>query len=126
MWRYAGVLCLLAVAGASPLSAAPLTEVTFGTNWIAQAEHGGYYQALADGTHRGQMLVEPTLVVLERTANHFNWHLWNVIGNPLPQLNNRNKRAIRVGQAFNITPEEKISRCLPLQKIFSLELRKNW
>ncbi|UVF19143.1 ABC transporter substrate-binding protein [Microvirga terrae] len=29
----------------------PLTEVTFGTNWIAQGEHGGYYQALADGTY---------------------------------------------------------------------------
>ncbi|MBF9234721.1 ABC transporter substrate-binding protein [Microvirga sp. BT350] len=29
----------------------PLTEVTFGTNWIAQAEHGGYYQAVADGTY---------------------------------------------------------------------------
>ncbi|HEY8383740.1 MAG TPA: ABC transporter substrate-binding protein [Microvirga sp.] len=27
-----------------------LTEVKFGTNWVAQAEHGGYYQALADGT----------------------------------------------------------------------------
>ena len=24
--------------------------VTFGTNWLAQAEHGGYYQAVADGT----------------------------------------------------------------------------
>jgi len=22
----------------------------FGTNWVAQAEHGGFYQALADGT----------------------------------------------------------------------------
>jgi NitT/TauT family transport system substrate-binding protein len=28
-----------------------LTEVRFGTNWAAQAEHGGYYQALADGTY---------------------------------------------------------------------------
>jgi NitT/TauT family transport system substrate-binding protein len=28
-----------------------LTEVTFGTNWLAQGEHGGYYQALADGTY---------------------------------------------------------------------------
>jgi len=28
-----------------------LTEVTFGTNWVAQAEHGGYYQAVADGTY---------------------------------------------------------------------------
>ena len=27
-----------------------LTEVRYGTNWIAQAEHGGYYQAVADGT----------------------------------------------------------------------------
>jgi NitT/TauT family transport system substrate-binding protein len=25
--------------------------VTFGTNWLAQAEHGGYYQAVADGTY---------------------------------------------------------------------------
>lgn len=28
-----------------------LREVTFGTNWLAQGEHGGYYQALADGTY---------------------------------------------------------------------------
>jgi NitT/TauT family transport system substrate-binding protein len=27
-------------------------KVTFGTNWVAQAEHGGFYQALADGTYR--------------------------------------------------------------------------
>lgn len=27
------------------------TKVRFGTNWIAEAEHGGYYQALADGTY---------------------------------------------------------------------------
>ncbi len=26
-------------------------KVTFGTNWLAQAEHGGYYQAVADGTY---------------------------------------------------------------------------
>lgn len=25
--------------------------VTFGTNWVAQAEHGGFYQAVADGTY---------------------------------------------------------------------------
>jgi NitT/TauT family transport system substrate-binding protein len=28
------------------------TKVTLGTNWKAQAEHGGFYQALADGTYR--------------------------------------------------------------------------
>jgi NitT/TauT family transport system substrate-binding protein len=26
--------------------------VSFGTNWVAEAEHGGFYQALADGTYR--------------------------------------------------------------------------
>ncbi|WP_434287726.1 ABC transporter substrate-binding protein [Celeribacter sp. SCSIO 80788] len=31
--------------------AADLTPVSFGTNWLAQAEHGGYYQAVADGTY---------------------------------------------------------------------------
>jgi NitT/TauT family transport system substrate-binding protein len=28
-----------------------LDKVTFGTNWFAEAEHGGYYQAVADGTY---------------------------------------------------------------------------
>ncbi|MDQ0510414.1 ABC transporter substrate-binding protein [Ancylobacter amanitiformis] len=26
-------------------------KVTFGTNWVAQAEHGGFYQAVVDGTY---------------------------------------------------------------------------
>ena len=29
----------------------PLEKVTFGTNWVAQGEHGGFYQAVADGTY---------------------------------------------------------------------------
>jgi NitT/TauT family transport system substrate-binding protein len=29
-----------------------LDKVSFATNWIAEAEHGGFYQALADGTYR--------------------------------------------------------------------------
>lgn len=33
--------------------AAPtLDKVSFGTNWVAEAEHGGFFQALADGTYR--------------------------------------------------------------------------
>ena len=28
-----------------------LTPVVFGTNWLAQAEHGGFYQSVADGTY---------------------------------------------------------------------------
>ncbi|RAI44009.1 ABC transporter substrate-binding protein [Rhodoplanes roseus] len=38
---------------AAPPGGAPaLDKVAFGTNWVAQAEHGGFYQALADGTYR--------------------------------------------------------------------------
>jgi NitT/TauT family transport system substrate-binding protein len=43
--RLAAALCLIA----SPALAAD--KVSFGTNWLAEAEHGGYYQALADGTY---------------------------------------------------------------------------
>ena len=31
---------------------ADLDKVSFGTNWVAQAEHGGFYQAVADGTYK--------------------------------------------------------------------------
>ena len=41
----------LALLAAAPLAAQDLTEVTFGTNWVAQAEHGGFYQSVADGTY---------------------------------------------------------------------------
>lgn len=44
--------CLTAIVA---LTAAPAlaenAKVTFGTNWLAQAEHGGFYQAVADGTY---------------------------------------------------------------------------
>lgn len=35
---------------ASPLAAQDLDPVRFGTNWMAQGGHGGWYQAAADGT----------------------------------------------------------------------------
>ncbi len=28
-----------------------LEKISFGTNWVAQGEHGGFYQAVADGTY---------------------------------------------------------------------------
>jgi NitT/TauT family transport system substrate-binding protein len=43
---------IAAWAAATPASAQALDKVTFGTNWVAEAEHGGFYQALADGTYR--------------------------------------------------------------------------
>lgn len=47
---------ILAAAAAALLAAsAPahaLDKVTFATNWLPEAEHGGHYQALADGTYK--------------------------------------------------------------------------
>src|SRR5476651_791719 len=52
-------LCALAVAALlagmlalPPALAQQLDKVRFGTNWVAEAEHGGFYQALADGTYK--------------------------------------------------------------------------
>lgn len=42
-----GAILALGAAGAATAE----TKVTFGTNWLAQAEHGGFYQAAADGTY---------------------------------------------------------------------------
>jgi NitT/TauT family transport system substrate-binding protein len=36
---------------AAPASAQALDKVRFATNWVAEGEHGGFYQALADGTY---------------------------------------------------------------------------
>jgi NitT/TauT family transport system substrate-binding protein len=38
-------------AFAAANGAAALDKVSFGTNWLAEAEHGGFYQAVADGTY---------------------------------------------------------------------------
>ena len=44
----ASTLALLA----APAHAQTLDKVSFGTNWVAEAEHGGFYQAVADGTYK--------------------------------------------------------------------------
>jgi NitT/TauT family transport system substrate-binding protein len=53
--RLTRLLAVIALANApAMLSAAAqvLDKVSFGTNWVAEAEHGGFYQAVADGTYR--------------------------------------------------------------------------
>lgn len=45
------VVATLAGTLLSAPPAAAQDKVTFATNWLAQAEHGGHYQALADGTY---------------------------------------------------------------------------
>jgi len=46
------LLLSLAFVALSAGSALALDKVTFQTNWRAEAEHGGFYQALADGTYK--------------------------------------------------------------------------
>jgi NitT/TauT family transport system substrate-binding protein len=50
---------LLATPFAALFAVAPATaqdgkldKVSFGTNWVAEGEHGGFFQAVADGTYR--------------------------------------------------------------------------
>jgi len=49
-------LSLVVTAGmaSSATAQAPdkLDKVSFGTNWVAEAEHGGFFQAVADGTYK--------------------------------------------------------------------------
>ena len=47
-----GIALITLAASAAGVSAQTLDKVRFGTNWVAEAEHGGFYQALADGTYR--------------------------------------------------------------------------
>jgi NitT/TauT family transport system substrate-binding protein len=50
MSRYGAIALALGMVSMAG-SAQALDQVTFGTNWKAQAEHGGYYQAVADGIY---------------------------------------------------------------------------
>jgi NitT/TauT family transport system substrate-binding protein len=49
---------LVAILTALVMSLSPgraqttLDKVSFGTNWVAEAEHGGFFQAVADGTYQ--------------------------------------------------------------------------
>src|SRR6476659_8826395 len=41
------------VTAVSPAGAqTALDKVSFGTNWVAEAEHGGFFQAVVDGTYK--------------------------------------------------------------------------
>ncbi|HEV7613706.1 MAG TPA: ABC transporter substrate-binding protein [Steroidobacteraceae bacterium] len=44
------VAAVIAISSAGAQTA--LDKVSFGTNWVAEAEHGGFFQAVADGTYK--------------------------------------------------------------------------
>jgi len=62
-------LGLAAIVLATALPALAADKVTFGTDWRAQAEHGGFYQALADGLYAANGL-EVTLRQGGPQVNH--------------------------------------------------------
>ena len=43
---------LLAISGPAAAQTPAPTKLVFGSNWYAQAEHGGFYQALAEGIYK--------------------------------------------------------------------------
>jgi NitT/TauT family transport system substrate-binding protein len=47
----AGLMVVLA-ATSSAAAQTTLDKVSFGTNWVPEGEHGGFFQALADGTYK--------------------------------------------------------------------------
>ncbi|HVO87196.1 MAG TPA: ABC transporter substrate-binding protein [Casimicrobiaceae bacterium] len=52
MPRFLARLLVLLLFAGSAHAQPKLDRIVFGTNWLAEAEHGGYYQALAEGTYR--------------------------------------------------------------------------
>jgi NitT/TauT family transport system substrate-binding protein len=44
------VAAVMAISSAGAQTA--LDKVSFGTNWVAEAEHGGFFQAVVDGTYK--------------------------------------------------------------------------
>src|SRR5471030_1088642 len=49
---FAVAMALLAATAAHAAPPAPLTKIRFVTDWKAQAEHGGFYEALAEGLYK--------------------------------------------------------------------------
>src|SRR6201988_2353479 len=98
-------------AFAAPAYAQQLDKVSFGTNWVAEAEHGGFYQAVADRTYRkygldvtivpGGPQVNNPLVLLSGKIDFF------MRANPLQSLSAvaENIPTILVAAAFQKEPQ---------------------
>jgi NitT/TauT family transport system substrate-binding protein len=51
MTQFRQIVTAAALLAMTALPALANDKVSYGTNWLAQAEHGGFYQAVADGTY---------------------------------------------------------------------------
>jgi NitT/TauT family transport system substrate-binding protein len=50
------VICAVLMLGLAPFAAHAQQKVVFYTNWYAEAEHGGFYQAVAEGIYKSNGL----------------------------------------------------------------------
>ena len=75
-----------------------LDKVTFGTNWKAQAEHGGFYQAVADGTYEKYGL--DVTIRPGRAAGEPHPARW-------PPARSTSTWAATCSSQFNFTPEQR-------------------
>ena len=71
----ARVLTLAAAMVCGAAQAQPLDKVSFATNWVAQAEHGGFYQALVDGTYKKHGL-DVTIMPGGPNVNNYEIQVW--------------------------------------------------
>ncbi len=67
--RKLGVIVAIVTSGLMTTGALALDAVSFGTDWLAQGEHGGFYQAVADGTY-AEYGLEVTIVQGGPQANN--------------------------------------------------------
>lgn len=51
MFHHTSKIAALIAAISLAVPAVAADKITFGTNWVAEAEHGGFYQAVVDGTY---------------------------------------------------------------------------
>jgi NitT/TauT family transport system substrate-binding protein len=68
-WRVCVFVVLAVTLAAGGVRAQNPNKVSFATNWLAEAEHGGFYQALADGTYRKYGL-DVTIIPGGPNVNH--------------------------------------------------------
>ena len=128
LWIAAALLANASIA--IPVEAQPLDKVRFGTNWVAEAEHGGFYQAVADGTYAKYGL-EVTIVPGGPNANSrillpvgkLDFYMsantlqsFDAVANNIP--------TVTVAASFQKDPQVLIARRAVAQKLEATEDRK--
>ena len=126
----AALLVLAAACRARSPRRQTLDKVSFGTNWVAEAEHGGFFQAVADGTYKkygldvtivpggpnenNRMLLIAGKIDFFMTANTL--QSFDAVANNVP--GHRDRRHVPEGSAGLLThPEFKVKKIEDLKPL---------